>query len=105
MDDPVVATTTTNSIKEARELAGLLVKEKLAACVQIVPKIESIYEWEGQVHDDQEYMLVIKTREKRIDDIKKIMEKQHSYEVPEFLVLPVIEGMEEYLKWMEANTK
>jgi len=105
MDDPVVATTTTNSIKEARELAGLLVKEKLAACVQIVPKIESVYEWEGRIQDEQEYLLVIKTREKRIGDIKRVMEKQHSYEVPEFIVLPVIEGMEEYLKWMEANTK
>jgi periplasmic divalent cation tolerance protein len=105
MDDAVVATTTTNSIKEARELAGLLVREKLAACVQIVPKIESVYEWEGRIQDDQEYLLLIKTREKRVDEIKKIMEKQHSYEVPEFLVLPVIEGMEEYLKWMEANTK
>lgn len=105
MDDLVVATTTTNSVKEARELAGLLVKEKLAACVQIVPKIESVYEWEGRIHDDQEYMLVIKTREKRIDDIKKVMEKQHSYEVPEFLVLPVVDGLEDYLKWMEANTK
>ena len=105
MDDPVVATTTTNSAKEARELAGLLVKEKLAACVQIVPKIESIYEWEGRIQDEQEYLLVIKTREKRIGDIKKVMEKQHSYEVPEFIVLPIIEGMEEYLKWMEAKTK
>ena len=105
MDDAVVATTTTNSIKEARELAGFLVREKLAACVQIVPKIESIYEWEGRIQDDQEYLLLIKTREKRIDEIKKIMEKQHSYEVPEFLVLPVVDGLEDYLKWMEANTK
>lgn len=105
MKDPVVATTTTNSIKEARELAGLLVKGKLAACVQIIPKIESVYEWEGAVHDDQEYLLLIKTCEERIRDIKKVMEKQHSYEVPEFLVLPVIDGLDDYMKWMEVNTK
>ncbi len=105
MDDPVVATTTTNSAKEAKELAGLLVGERLAACVQIVPKIESVYEWEGRIHADQEYLLLIKTSEKRVGDIKRVLEKQHSYEVPEFLVVPVIDGLEDYLKWMDANTK
>ncbi len=105
MDDPVVAMTTTNQAREARSLAELLVKERLAACVQIVPKIESIYEWQGEIRDDQEYLLIIKTREERVGDIKKVLEKHHSYEVPEFLVLPVIDGMDEYMKWMEEGTK
>jgi len=105
MDDPVVAMTTTNQHKEARALAEMLVKERLAACVQIIPRIESIYEWEGKIHDDQEYLLIIKTREKRVGGIKKALEKHHSYEVPEFIVLPIIDGMDEYIKWMEEGTK
>lgn len=105
MDDAVIATTTTSSAKEAKELAGLLVGERLAACVQIIPKIESVYEWDGRIHADQEYLLLIKTRERRVEDIKRVLEKQHSYEVPEFLVVPVTDGLDEYLKWMDANTK
>ncbi len=105
MDDAVVAMTTTNSSREARSLAELLVREKLAACVQIIPKIESVYQWEGRIHDDQEYLLLIKTLEHRTGEIKKMLDKHHSYEVPEFLVLPVIDGMDEYFKWMKTNTK
>ncbi|MBN1283696.1 MAG: divalent-cation tolerance protein CutA [Proteobacteria bacterium] len=97
--------TTTNRADEARSIAELVVKEGLAACVQIVPKIESIYEWDGKIHADQEHLLLIKTFEDRIGAIKKMIEEKHSYEVPEFLVVPVIDGAKDYLKWMEEGTK
>jgi periplasmic divalent cation tolerance protein len=105
MIEAVVAMTTTNTEREAKSLAALLVKEKLAACVQIVPKILSVYYWEKEIHEDQEYLLIIKTLEKRIKGVKAAIEKHHSYEVPEFVVLPVIDGMDEYFDWMVDVTK
>lgn len=105
MIDVVMAMTTVNTEREARELASRIVKERLAACVQIVPKIESVYFWDGKVHDDQEYLLLIKTLEARVGDLKACLEKHHSYEVPEFLVVPVIEGSKEYLQWMKDSTR
>lgn len=103
--EPCFAMTTVNKQQEARSLAEILVKERLAACVQIVPKMESIYEWQGRVHIDQEHLILIKTVEGRIPDIKKAIASHHSYEVPEFLVVPVIDGMDEYLEWMKEGTK
>ena len=97
--------TTTNTDKEAKSLAGLLVKERLAACVQIIPKIQSIYQWNGKIHDEQEYLLLIKTKQQLVSDIKLFIEKNHSYEVPEFLVLPVTDAIADYLDWMRENTK
>lgn len=105
MIDAVVAMTTTNSEREAKSLAGILVRERHAACVQIVPKILSVYEWEGAIHEEQEYLLLIKTPERCVKDLKKAIEKHHSYEVPEFVVLPIIDGSAEYLEWMADVTK
>lgn len=105
MIEAAVAMTTTNSEREAKALASLLVKGRLAACVQIVPKILSVYTWQGEVREDQEYLLLIKTDEKRIKEVRAAIAKHHSYEVPEFLVVPVVEGAEEYLGWMEEMTK
>ncbi|MFA4874375.1 MAG: divalent-cation tolerance protein CutA, partial [bacterium] len=103
--EAVVAITTTNNEREARQLAERMVRDRLAACVQIVPKIQSIYEWDGEIHDDLEHMLIIKTREKCVENLKAFIEKNHSYEVPELLVLPVTDGLEDYFKWMKDNTK
>ena len=105
MIEAAVAMTTTNTEREAKHLAALLVKEKLAACVQIVPKILSVYRWEKKIHEDQEYLLLIKTTEKRMKDVRKAIEDNHSYEVPEFVVLPVIDGTDSYLEWMADAVK
>lgn len=105
MIEAAVAMTTTNTEREAKHLAALLVKGKLAACVQIVPKILSIYRWEKEIHEDQEYLLIIKTTEKRMKDVRRAIEENHSYEVPEFVVLPVIDGTDDYLEWMADAVK
>lgn len=103
--DAVVAMTTTNTEREAKALAARIVQDRLAACVQIVPKIHSVYEWEGTIHDDQEYLLLIKTREALAAKLQRLLEEEHSYEVPEFLVLPVLGGSDDYLEWMGDVTK
>lgn len=100
----IVAMTTTNTEREAKKIAAALIDKKIAACVQLIPKILSIYEWKGSIHEDQEYLLLIKMPEKNINAAKKLIKENHSYEVPEFLVLPVVDGMDEYLKWMESVT-
>lgn len=105
MKDAIVAMTTVSSEREARGLAEKLVKDRVAACVQIVSKIESIYEWNGEVRDDHECLLLIKTLESRVAAIKSCFEKHHPYEVPELVVLPVIDGLKEYLQWVEGNVK
>ncbi len=105
--DPVAAVimTTTNSEQEANSLAFSLIKKKLAACVQIIPKIRSIYAWKGKIHDDQEYLLLVKAPTNQAEAIKKFIKKNHSYEIPELLVLPVSDGLEKHLGWMEKVTK
>jgi periplasmic divalent cation tolerance protein len=103
--EPVIVTTTTNKEREAKQLAATIIEKKLAACVQIIPKINSIYEWEGKIRDDQEYLLLIKTSEKLVRKLNRFIEENHSYEVPEFLVTPVIGGSDEYLDWIKDVTK
>lgn len=105
MAEAVVAMTTTNTEREAKSLASLLVSKRCAACVQIISKINSVYEWEGEIHSDQEYLLMIKTQEKLADKVKKLIVENHSYEVPEFLVLPVVDSTEDYMNWMCRVTK
>ncbi len=103
--EPVMVMTTTSKEREAKKLAAEIVKKRLAACVQIISKINSIYEWEGEVHDEQEYLLLIKTSEKLVKKLNAFIEKNHSYEVPEFLVIPIIGGSEDYLEWMNDVMK
>lgn len=100
----IVAMTTTNTEREAKKIACVLVERKKAACVQIIPKIHLIYEWKGLIHDDQEYLLLIKTREKHAKDVMKLVRENSSYEVPEILILPVDAGSDEYLEWIKDVT-
>ena len=104
MTDIVISYTTTNTEKDARKLAAQLVEEKLAACVNILPKIRSIYEWDGEIHDEQEFMLIIKSPREKLDLVKGFIDKRHSYEVPEFISVDVIDGLPDYLQWVEDVT-
>ncbi len=104
-DEPVVIMTTTNTEREAKHLAEILIRERLCACVQIIPKIHSVYEWQGKICSEQEYLLMMKTFDKLVSKVRKKLEDEHSYEVFEFLVLPVIEASDEYAEWMKKVTK
>lgn len=90
----------TASGENAKELAGALVQEKLAACVNRIPGVESTYTWEGRVERDTEDLLVVKTRADLFPRLKERVGTLHGYAVPEIIAVPVVEGSESYLAWI-----
>jgi len=98
-----VILTTTGSQEEANHLSELLVREKLAACVQSFP-ITSTYTWEGKLTRDSEFLLLIKTRSDKYKPIEGLILTHHSYDVPEIIRLPVETGNSDYLSWIDNNT-
>ena len=104
MSDLIVAFVTTNTEREASSLAQKIVQEKLAACVNIVPQIRSVYEWEGEIHDEQEHLLIIKSLKSKQDKLKGFIEKHHSYEVPEFVAIDIDDALPDYLQWVRDVT-
>lgn len=96
-----VLLTTCPNKKSAKRLARILVKNHLAACVNIVPKIHSIYEWQNKIVEETEFLLVIKTHSEQYAAIEKALLKQHFYEVPELIALSIAQGFPPYLAWIE----
>jgi len=97
---------TCGSIVEARRIASRVVRKRLAACVNIVlGPVQSIYRWKGKVHSTHEVLIVIKTTEKRLAELEKEVVHWHSYDVPEFVVIPVAAGSREYLGWLEESVR
>jgi periplasmic divalent cation tolerance protein len=96
----VVVMVTSADEAEATRLARILVEGRLAACVQIVP-IRSIFIWQGQLNDDREQLLLIKTRTDQLDRIRDTITHHHSYDVPEITVLPLLMGSAAYLGWID----
>jgi periplasmic divalent cation tolerance protein len=91
------------SIEEARRIGRSAVEKKLAACANIVARVESIYRWKGKVERAREALVVIKTTAKRLRQLEREVKRVHSYEVPEFVVLPIVAGSQEYLNWIGQN--
>jgi periplasmic divalent cation tolerance protein len=96
----VIVLTTVGADFNARELATTLVELRLAACVNIVPAVQSIYRWEGSVTEDGEQLLIIKTAEDRIASLREELMRQHPYSVPEFVVLRIAETSDSYGAWL-----
>ncbi len=88
---------------EADKLASKLIKEKLAACVQLTP-IKSYYTWKNEQHIDPEIKLVIKTRSKLYESVEQFIKKHHSYDVPQIVQVIINEGSDQYLDWIDENT-
>ncbi len=94
----------TGSEDEAATIAHALVTERLAACGNILPRVRSIYRWQGKIEDEPEVMLLIKTTEDRIPTLIDRVNQLHSYDVPEIIALPITQGSESYLNWVIQNT-
>ncbi|MGI8427453.1 MAG: divalent-cation tolerance protein CutA [Actinomycetota bacterium] len=105
MDSEFVQVTTTfESEDDAQALAGHLVGARLAACVQVVGPISSTYRWKGEVENAKEWMCLIKSRAALAARIIGAIGEQHSYEMPEITVIPIVSGSAGYLDWIEAET-
>jgi periplasmic divalent cation tolerance protein len=103
MTDKIIVLTNCGSEDEARKVARLLVEARVAACVNIVPRIHSVYRWKGAIQEDTEWMLVIKSNQPAFETLRDEIRKAHSYELPEVVAIPVIAGAAEYLEWIDRE--
>jgi periplasmic divalent cation tolerance protein len=100
----IVIFITTSSYDEARKIAAELVAQRKAACVNIVPRVNSIFRWKGKIEDAEESLLVVKTRARLFPEVVSVVKGIHSYEVPEIIALPIVEGNPDYLAWLKEET-
>ncbi len=101
--DYIVVYITTPDYETAKKLADYLVNNKLAACVNIVDKIYSIYFWQGNIERDNESLMIIKTRADLFEKLEEEVKKNHPYSVPEIIAMPIIKGSNDYLKWIDET--
>lgn len=104
MSERYLVLVTAGSMEAAEKIAHALVEEHLAACVNIVPQIRSIYRWEGKVVDDSEVLMIIKTREERFEALREKVVELHSYDVPEIISFTIGKAHQPYLDWLDDET-
>ncbi|HEY4902012.1 MAG TPA: divalent-cation tolerance protein CutA [Candidatus Sulfotelmatobacter sp.] len=105
MTDKRLVLTTAGSEEEARKIAHALVDRKLAACVNIVPQIESIYRWQGKVESAREWLLLIKTTSEKFAAVRDAIRELHSYDLPECIAVTIDDGTPAYLQWITDSVK
>jgi periplasmic divalent cation tolerance protein len=105
MTDFEIVVSTCADREQAERIAHSLIELHLAACVNILPGVQSIYRWQGGVESSAEVLLLIKTKSELRDEVKAAVSRLHSYEIPELLVLPVADGSEAYLAWLEESLR
>jgi periplasmic divalent cation tolerance protein len=102
--DEIVVFITASNDDEATKVARTLVEARLAGCVNIIKNIRSIYTWQGKIEDEAEVLMIAKTQKPLFDALMKKVKELHSYTVPEIIAMPIIEGSEDYLKWLREVT-
>src|SRR6202142_1083267 len=105
MTDKRLVLTTCGSVEEARSIAHALVERQLAACVNIVPQIESVYRWQGEVETEAEWLLIIKTTLAAFDRVREALSELHSYELPECIEIGIEDGRAAYLEWIGESVR
>ena len=103
--DEIVVFMTAPTGEEATRLADMLVGAHLAACVQILPEMESVYRWQGKVERQPEILLLAKTTRAKFDELEREVRALHSYETPEIIAVPITAGSTPYLEWLNAGLK
>ena len=104
MSEKIIVFSNCGSQEEARRVARALVDTRVCACVNIIPGIQSIYRWQGSIQEEAEWMLIIKTTRELFDRLSAELRKNHSYEIPEVIAIPIVEGNPDYLKWIDRET-
>jgi periplasmic divalent cation tolerance protein len=102
--DAIVVLITASSREEADRIARRLVEDRLAACVNIIPQMRSIFVWEQKLSQEEEVLLVVKSRRARFQQLAGAVKRLHSYSVPEIIALPVVMGSADYLRWVSEST-
>ena len=105
MTDKRIVLSTAGSEEEARKIANALVERQLAACVNIVPQIESVYRWQGKMESAREWLLLIKTTAEKFAAVRDAIRELHSYDLPECIAINIEDGSAAYLEWIAANVK
>ena len=98
--EPIVVLMTAGSTEEANRIADMLVNRRLAACVQILPEMQSVYIWKGEVQREREVLLIAKSTTGNFSALEREVRAVHTYETPEIVALPIVAGSEPYLKWL-----
>jgi periplasmic divalent cation tolerance protein len=102
--EEIVVFITASDEDEAAKIAKALVEARLAGCANIIKDIRSIYSWQGKIEDEKEALMIVKTQKTLFDSLTKKVKELHSYSVPEIIALPIIQGSEDYLKWLKEVT-
>ena len=105
MMQSIVVLVTCENQDEAKKIAGALVEKRLAACANILPNVRSVFRWQGAVEDEDEVLMIIKTRHEVFDHLAEVVTELHSYDVPEIIALPIVAGNAPYLDWIENEVK
>ena len=103
MTDKLLILTTTGSDSEAKKIAEMLIERRLAACVNVIPRMHSVYRWKDKVESAEEFLLLIKTRKENESAVQAAIRELHSYDLPECISIPIDGGSDEYLNWMTES--